>query len=476
VETRAASTPGPRQPLGDIPEAAWQEACRREAIVRPLAASPRLSRGSVVDACARLGIRKSQLYELLRRFRADPRTTNLVPATGGAPKGMDRLAPQAAAIVERAIDQLYLTRQKLTGAAVFRRVREECRKSGMKPPSINAVRRRVAARPAAEVVRAREGAEAARQRFSAVPGSLKTAWPLDVLQIDHTPVDLILVDEAGRRPIGRPWLTLAMDVDTRLVAGFLISLDPPCATSVALALTHALLPKEAWLAARGLRLPWPVAGLPRSVHVDNGKEFHSLALERGCRQYGMQLDYRPVATPRYGGHIERLMGTLMGRVHELPGTTFSNIRDRGNADPEAAASLTLAELEMVFALEVLGPYHMEVHSTLGMPPLVAWSDRLGLRPQPLAIPGDDKQFLWDFLPFKEVTVRREGIRLHSIFYYDDVLTAWLGAERRRLRAKYDPRDLSTVFLEDDTGRHWPIRFRDLARPPIALWVSFFLIH
>ena len=355
METRAASTPASRQALGDIPEAAWQEACRREAVVRPLAASPRLSRGSVIDACARLGIGKSQLYELLRRYRADPRTTSLVPATGGTPKGADRLAPQAAKIIELAIDQLYLTQQKLTGAAVFRHVRQECRESGVKPPSINAVRRRLAARPAGEVVRAREGAAAARQRFRAVPGSFKTAWPLDVLQIDHTPVDLILVDEAVRRPIGRPWLTLAMDVDTRLVAGFLISLDPPCATSVALALAHAVLPKEGWLAARGFRLPWPAAGLPRAVHVDNAKEFHALALDRGCRQYGIQLDYRPVRTPRYGGHIERLMGTLMRRIHELPGTTLANIRDKGDTDPEAAASLSLGELEMVFALEVLAP-------------------------------------------------------------------------------------------------------------------------
>src|SRR5262249_4630616 len=160
-------------------------------------------------------------------------------------------------------------------------VRQECRESGLKPPSINAVRRRLAARPAGEVVRAREGAAAARQRFRAVPGSFKTAWPLDVLQIDHTPVDLILVHEAVRRPVGRPWLTLAMDVHTRLVAGFLISLDPPCATSVALALAHAVLPKEGWLAARGFRLPWPAAGLPRAVHVDNAKEFHALALDRG---------------------------------------------------------------------------------------------------------------------------------------------------------------------------------------------------
>jgi putative transposase len=73
------------------------------------------------------------------------------------------------------------------------------------------------------------------------------------------------------------------------------------------------------------------------------------------------------------------------------------------------------------------------------------------------------------LPFKEVSVRREGIRLHIIFYYGDVLTSWLGVEKRHLRAKYDPRDLSTVFLEDEDGRHWPIRYRDLARPRITLW-------
>jgi putative transposase len=422
LESRVELPTSPKQRLADVPESDWQEACWREAVLRPLAARPRLSRQAVIAACCQLRIGRSQLYELLRRYRADPRTTSLVPATGGMPKGADRLDPEIAGIVERSIEQFYLKRQKLTGSALFEVVQHECRKAGRKPPSLNTVRRRVAARPAIEVVRAREGAAVATQRFRPVPGSLKTAWPLDVLQIDHTLVDLIVVDEAARRPIGRPWLTLAMDVDTRVVAGFLFSLDPPCATSVALAVAHAVLPKATWLAAREIRLPWPVAGLPRAVHVDNGKEFHSLALERGCRQHGIHLDFRPVRTPRYGGHIERLMGTLMGRIHALPGTTFANIRDKDDADPEVAASLTINELEMAFGLDVLGPYHMEVHSALGIPPLSAWSERLRRRPQPPVVPGDDAQFLQDFLPFKEVSVRREGIRLHSIFYYDDVLT------------------------------------------------------
>ena len=162
------------------------------------------------------------------------------------------------------------------------------------------------------------------------------------------------------------------------------------------------------------------------------------------------------------------MGTLMGRIHALPGTTFSNVGARGAADPAAAAVLALSEFETVFALEVLGPYHMEVHSSLGIPPLAAWTERLSARPLPPAQPHDAVAFFRDFLPFKEVTVRREGIRLHSIFYYDDVLTAWLGSGGR-MRVKYDPRDLSCVFLEDMEGRHWPVRYRDLARPPITLW-------
>jgi len=30
---------------------------------------------------------------------------------------------------------------------------------------------------------------------------------MDLVQIDHTPVDVIVVDRENRQPIGRPWLT-----------------------------------------------------------------------------------------------------------------------------------------------------------------------------------------------------------------------------------------------------------------------------
>jgi putative transposase len=129
----------------------------------------------VTDACLELRLGKSQVYELLRRYRADPRPTSLVLAPGGAPKGTDRLAPEIGAIIERSIKQFYLKRQKLTGAALFDAVQHECWKTGLKPPSLNAVRRRLAAKPAAEVARAHEGAAVAAQRFRPVPGSSRAA-------------------------------------------------------------------------------------------------------------------------------------------------------------------------------------------------------------------------------------------------------------------------------------------------------------
>ena len=163
-------------------------------------------------------------------------------------------------------------------------------------------------------------------------GSLVADYPLSLVQIDHTLVDVIVVDAETREPIQRPWLTLAIDVATRCVAGFHLSLEPPSSTGVALCVSHAVLTKAL---ARRARHRGRMAGSwhPERLHLDNAKEFRSEALRRGCQEYGIDIDYRPVRTPHYGGHIERLIGTMMGKVH-FAGTTFSHMRVRGDSDPK----------------------------------------------------------------------------------------------------------------------------------------------
>jgi putative transposase len=129
--------------------------------------------------------------------------------------------------------------------------------------------------------------------------------------------------------------------------------------------------------------------------------------------------------------------------------------------------MTLGELERWLVLEVVR-YHGELHAALKQPPIAAWREALAARPAPPSLPRDSAEFLLDFLPFKERAVRRDGVRLFNLRYWDDVLSPWAGRLRRRLRIKYDPRDLSKVFVEDPDGGHWPVRIADLSRPPITL--------
>jgi putative transposase len=88
-----------------------------------------------------------------------------------------------------------------------------------------------------------------------------------------------------------------------------------------------------------------MSGLPRVIHVDNAKGFHSEALMRGGQEDSISIEHRPRRQPHLGGHIERLTGTMMGAVHLLPSTTFSNTSEKGSYDSEDRATLTLPELE-----------------------------------------------------------------------------------------------------------------------------------
>jgi putative transposase len=174
------------------------------------------------------------------------------------------------------------------------------------------------------LIRRREGAKREREQLGPLSvSSLQPQRALEADQIDHTLVDVIVLIAKTVSPIRRPWLTLAVDVTARMIAGFHVSLRPSSALSVCLALTHAVLAKTSCLADRELQtLDWPTSGLPQALHVDNAREFHSETLVRGCQEYGVRLDHGPVGRPHFSGHIERLISTMMGAVHLLPGTTF----------------------------------------------------------------------------------------------------------------------------------------------------------
>jgi len=457
----------PTPEYGDVSEEDWEIARRWLPLLRELAHKQDRTRAEVAAAAAEMGRSAAQAYRLLRRYEADPKLTSLLPRQTGPARGYSKLSPSLDRLIEEAIEVVYLTRQRIRLSDLVMEIRRRCHERGIRKPSRKAITARVRARPKIEIAARRDGSRAARHRFAAAIGSLTVDRPLGLVQIDHTLVDVIVVDSVARSPIQRPWLTLAIDVCTRCVAGFHLSLEPPSATRVALCISHAVLSKESWLAAQNIVHTWPVHGLFRRLHLDNAKEFRSEALRRGCEQHGIEIVYRPVRTPHYGGHIERLIGTMMGKVHLLPGTTYSNITEKGDLDPEKSAAMTLDEVERWLGEAITGVYHQVEHGGLGPPPLTAWS-RLAAEAPAAAEVTDPKRFLIDFLPLERRLIRREGVSLHSIHYWSDVLTRWIG-EKERLIVRCDPRDLSRVYLRAPNGEYLELSYRDVRRPPVSLW-------
>jgi putative transposase len=451
----------------------WDRALRYLSVVRRLSESSTRTRSEVAAAAAELGCGVIHLYALLGRYRADPRLTSLLPHRRGPRPGGSLLSAEVDAIIDDAIQSVFLTRQRPRVSDLLTEIRRRCHTLQLKPPGRWAVTARLLAKPQSDVVTRRLGRKAARDRFSPAVGSLEPKWPLSLVQIDHTLVDVIVVDSATRAPIRRPWLTLAIDVYSRCVVGFHLSLEPPSATSVALCVAHVVLSKLPWLSERKIEAEWAMEGLIEHLHLDNAKEFHSEALRRGCEQYGIGIEYRPVRTPHYGGHIERLIGTMMGKVHLLPGKTFSDVGDKGDYDSEKHAAVTVDELERWLVHAITGVYHREVHRALGTTPLAAWErgisgDAISLgRGKPIAV-SDPHRFLIDFLPIERRLIRREGISLHSVSYWSDVLRAWVGVPEKMI-VRYDPRNLSRIYLLGPDGRYYDIPYRDVRRPPITLW-------
>lgn len=454
-----------------LTDSEWAKAKQRHNVIGRLAKSDVVGRSAVEEAAAQLALQPRRIYQLIKQCKAGSGLVtdhSLRKAQGG--KGRSRIAPQVEVIIAEVLKTFYLSRQKRSRALITREIRKRCKEVGHQTPSYNTIDLRIAMLDPMLVTRKRHGADATRRLQAAAGETPEAAAPLDVVQMDHTKTDVIVVDEATREPVGRPSLTLGIDVFSRCIVGMLLTLEAPSATSVGLCLAQMVTDKSAWLERLGLDTGiWPMHGKPKKIHMDNASEFKSEALKRGCEQHGIDRDYRPKGQPQFGGIIERVIGTAMTMAHEVPGTTFSNLEDRGTYKSEAKAILTLKELEKWLVLAI-GTYHQSVHGSLLETPAAVW--KRNIQSCPSSEVSDKQAFLIDFLPVIERSITRVGFVIDHITYYADVLKPWI-ARRDRLDKfiiRRDPRDISRVWvLDPDSRTYFELPYRCQSRSAVTIW-------
>ncbi|MET3115843.1 putative transposase [Undibacterium sp. GrIS 1.8] len=461
----------------------WAEAQRRFQAIKPLLQNPIRTREDAETIATKHKIHPATLYKWLKLYQDAGHVSSLVPTKRGRKTGTKLLASEQEKIIESAIEDIYLSKQRHKPQDVIEEVLRRSRLAKIPPPHPNTVRNRLAVLSPANTLRRRGFKEAARNKYAPILGQFPGAdYPFSVVQIDHTEADIILVDEAHRKPIGRPWLTLAIDVYSRMIAGIYITFEKPSATSVGMCLAQAICPKREYLAEVEVGGEWSVWGVMGTVHTDNAKEFRGTVLERACEEYFIDLQWRPVMLPHFGGHVERLMGTMANEIRKLPGTTFSNPTQRKGYDSEGMSALTIKEFERHIVEFIVNVYHQRVHSQIGMSPKQKWelgvlgdanSSGTGVMP----IPADPLRIRLDFMPFFERSVQQYGIQIDGISYYDKVLDPYINAAdpdnpkaKRSFLIRRDPRDISKVyFLDPVDQRYVPLPYRNIGYPAMSAW-------
>lgn len=241
-----------------VPAQTWDTAVLRAEVIGRLAEKSTVGLAAADEAVAQLGVSRRQVYALVGRWRAgEGVVSDLLLARSSGGRGGGRLPDDVEAIVRDVLRSRYLTRQRRTVAAVYREIARQCRIRGLRVPSRGTVLRRVAQLDPVSSVAAREGSDAARPLRSAGGVPPKVTGLLEQVQIDHTPVDVIVVDERHRLPIGRPYITAGIDVRSRCVVGLVVTLEVPPATSVGLCLAHIATDKRTWLERLGVDAVWP---------------------------------------------------------------------------------------------------------------------------------------------------------------------------------------------------------------------------
>lgn len=314
------------------------------------------------------------------------------------------------------------------------------------------VYRRVLSLDQQKVVASREGDRAAEEQYGGVKKGLTVERVLERVQIDHTKLDLFVVDDEDRLPIGRPTLTFCLDEKSRYPLGFYVGFEPASYLTVMHCLRHAILPKgNIKDIYPSVVHAWDAYGLPETLIVDNGKEFIGKSLEDACLQLGIELIQCPPKVPWFKAAIERRFGIINDELlHALPGTTFSNIMERGDYDSAKHAVISLSafmEMLHVFLLD----YYAERPSSNGRVPARVWEGDISEYPPALAPNRDELTVLLG--KYEDRVIQRQGIEFEGLFYDSQdlrVLRARLnrGRVNERVGFKFDPADLSRIWVYD----------------------------
>ncbi|WP_406016376.1 DDE-type integrase/transposase/recombinase [Streptomyces sp. NBC_00984] len=319
-------------------------------------------------------------------------------------------------------------------------------------------------------------------RGQAVQGALR---PGEQVQIDTTRLDVMAVLEDGS--LGRPELSIAVDVATRSILAAVRRPHGTKAVDAALLLAEMAVPHPArpsWPAvlqlsraqvpyARMLSLDERLEGaaarpviVPETIVVDRGKVYVSESFVAACEMLGVSVQPAPPRRPQAKGVVERTFGSINDLFcQHVAGHTGCSPLRRGK-DMEAEARWTVPQLQDFLDEWIVCGWQNRPHEGLRHPvlpkavlsPNEMWAALIAVCGYvPVLL---DRADYLELLPVRWQPVTERGIRIDYRTYDHEVLDDFRGrrsdavAKDGKWEVHYNPHDARQVWVRLGDGNPW----------------------
>lgn len=369
-----------------------------------------------------------------------------------------RLCPEIQTLLQQSIERIYMTQLREPASEVYFDLLHKVNKENefrsssekLKMPSRATIYRAIANLDKFETTCARYSPRIAKMKFRSSGNGPNPTRIMERVEIDHTPLDLFVFDRETNLPLGRPTVTLAIDVFSKMPVGIHIGFQGTSIESVFACLRNAIMPKT-YLRDKfkTVESDWPCYGIIENLVCDNGSEFRSMELERVALEMGTHLIFCPKRQPYYKGTIERFLKTVnFSFSRMLPGSSFARWFHREDYDPLKDAIVEFDQLVQYLHKWMLDIYAQTIHRGIRAIPYIKWNE--GMSAYPPALLKNPEHLDIALGRTSQRVLGSYGIDLNNIRYNDSALDV--------IRKRYGPRvqvdvrhyfgDLSYVHVID----------------------------
>lgn len=364
----------------------------------------------------------------------------------------------------KAIQRVYLTRARnsmVYTQAVIHAEADKMVRAGQLAANEARVSKATLSRRIADIdryrrIEARHGSARARMVCRTSMDGASADYPLQRVEVDHTPLNWVVVCDRTGLPLGRPLLTVLVDAFSSYVLGFYVSFYGAGLTSVSGALRCAIRPKDDMTQGLSLSNRWLAEGIPDRLVLDNGLEFHSPVFQLMGWELGMDFTYCRVRTPWLKPHVERFFSTLdtltlaKGRIHKR----MANVVE---TDPVDGAAVMFSDFVKGIVQFVVDVHPFQINQRKLARPYDLFADGMERRPA-VHFPRDMEALRMVSALSATRTVGPGGVEIEGLPFGGPELLDMRKRHGERFRAlvKWDPDHISRIWVQDPKSRDWVV--------------------